>query len=156
MTLPLVARYDHTGFVTRNMDASLAFWTGAFGLDATDPVDRGGPWVAEMTGVPAARLRIAHLTGPDIHLEFISFLSPEGSNIPPDPTALATGHICLRVPDPVACEARMLAFGGGPVGRMAIIGEGKIAGCRGVYLRDPGGVLVELLEDTSLAEFQPE
>ena len=154
MTRPLVAHYDHTGFVTRDIEASVAFWTEALGLDATNTVERGSPWVAEMTGVLGARLRIAHLTGPGIHLEFICFVIPDGGTTPREPTALATGHVCLKVPDPAVAQARMLELGGHQAGRIATITEGAIAGRRGVYPRDPGGVLVELLEDPLLAGSQ--
>ncbi|WBU52032.1 VOC family protein [Paracoccus sp. SCSIO 75233] len=149
---PLNAAYDHTGFVTQDIEASASFWCRAFGLTATDPIERGAPWVEGMTGVIGARLRIMHLTAPGIHLEFISFLAPKGGDKPPEATALATGHVCLRVPDPAAALERLFALGGQPEGRVTEITEGGLAGRHGVYLRDPGGVLIELLEDPSLTE----
>ncbi|MFV0336147.1 MAG: VOC family protein [Tropicimonas sp.] len=150
MTAPIRAAYDHTGFVTRDIGASLAFWRDAVGLEASEPVERGAPWVAEMTGVAGARLRIVHLTAPGIHLEFICFVTPEGGTVLPAPTALATGHICLRVADVAAALARLLAAGGTAQGEVATITEGALAGRNGTYLRDPGGVLIELLEDPAL------
>ncbi|MFV0334166.1 MAG: VOC family protein [Tropicimonas sp.] len=145
--LPLRAAYDHTGFVSRDIEASVAFWSNAFGLKATAPVERGAPWVAEMTGVSGARLRIVHLTAPGIHLEFIYFVTPRGDAVPPAPTAQAAGHVCLRVPDVAAAQVRLLLAGGAAEGQVATITEGALAGRRGTYLRDPDGVLIELLED---------
>ena len=138
--------YDHTGFVTPDMDRTLAFWTSVIGLEARSVVERTGAWIGEFTGVRNATLRIAHLFGEGVHLEFIQFLTAGMTAPLPDAAAPCTGHVCLRVDDPQACLARMLESGGLPAGRVTTITEGPAAGLTGCYLRDPNGILIELLQ----------
>jgi hypothetical protein len=45
-----------------------------------------------------------------------------------------------------ATVERIIAGGGKLAGRITTITEGAVAGIRGLYLRDPFGVLIELLE----------
>ncbi|MBX3567460.1 MAG: VOC family protein [Rhizobiaceae bacterium] len=139
--------FDHTGFVTRDIDSTVAFWTGVVGLQAGAVVEREGDWIAAFTGIPGAALKIVHLFGPGVHLEFLQFTrGGRQTDLPAEANANATGHVCLRVDDPEGALERCLAAGGTPVGRIAAITEGPASGLTGVYLRDPNGVLVELLQ----------
>jgi len=141
----MIGRFDHCGFATRDLDATLEFWTRIIGLDSTGVVERCGDWIASFTGIPDAKLRIAHLFGTDVHLEFIEFTSGgDGRTLPA--SANTTGHVCLKVDDLDEVHRRILAAGGTALGRPTTITEGALAGRRGVYLRDPNGLIVELLE----------
>jgi catechol 2,3-dioxygenase-like lactoylglutathione lyase family enzyme len=138
--------FDHTGFVTPNMDVTIAFWTEVIGLEARSDVERTGDWIAAFTGIAGAKLRIAHLFGEGVHLEFIQFLAAGVPASLPDPAAPCTAHVCIRVDDPQVCLDRMISFGATPVGRVTTITEGAAAGLTGCYLRDPNGILIELLQ----------
>jgi catechol 2,3-dioxygenase-like lactoylglutathione lyase family enzyme len=127
--------FDHTGFVTPDMDVTIAFWTEVIGLEARSDVERTGDWIAAFTGIAGAKLRIAHLFGEGVHLEFIQFLAAGVPASLPDPSD-----------DPQVCLDRMISFGATPVGRVTTITEGAAAGLTGCYLRDPNGILIELLQ----------
>jgi catechol 2,3-dioxygenase-like lactoylglutathione lyase family enzyme len=138
--------FDHCGFVTTDLDATVAFWRDAVGLRANEIVERTGDWVASFTGVPGGTLRIVHLFGEGVHLEFLEFTGGAVANQLPAPSMPCTGHICLRVDDAKEALAQMEAAGGKAEGRVTKVTEGAIAGVSGLYLRDPNGLLVELLE----------
>ncbi|MDM9625267.1 VOC family protein [Rhizobium sp. S152] len=139
--------FDHVGFITRDLDRTLDFWTKQIGLEATPVVERTAPWVEQMTGIAGAKLRIAHLFGKDVHLEFLELLDRDPSEATPvNSAANCTGHVCIRVDDPVACLARVEAAGGRAIGSLATITEGALAGYTGVYAADPNGLLVEILQ----------
>jgi catechol 2,3-dioxygenase-like lactoylglutathione lyase family enzyme len=139
--------FDHTGFVTRDIERTVAFWTDVVGLEAGPIVERNGDWIGTFTGVSDARLKIVHLFGPGVHLEFLEFTGGgSSSDVPPAANAACTGHVCLRVDDPAAALERCLSAGAAPAGRVSTITEGAAAGLTGVYLRDPNGLLVELLQ----------
>jgi catechol 2,3-dioxygenase-like lactoylglutathione lyase family enzyme len=144
--------YDHTGFITPSLDGSVRFWTETMGFEAKPTVERYGAWVESFTGVAGAKIRIAHLFGHGAHLEFIEFVAPAGSAAPAPANQAAVGHVCLRVPDLQALHDRIIAHGGQPLGRITAITEGPASGIRGLYLRDPYGVIIELLE---LAPVEP-
>lgn len=138
--------FDHTGFVTTDIERTVEFWTHVVGLEAGPIVERHGDWIGSFTGIEGAALRIVHLHGPDVHLEFLEFTRARIETDPPSPAAICTGHVCLRVDDPAAVLQRMVAAGARPAGRVTVITEGAAAGLSGVYLRDPNGLLIELLQ----------
>jgi catechol 2,3-dioxygenase-like lactoylglutathione lyase family enzyme len=138
--------FDHVGFITTDMGRTVEFWTKIIGLEAGPIVERRGEWIAGMTGIPGAALRIVHLFGEGVHLEFLEFLSAGVPSEPPDAAARCTGHVCIRVDDPAVCMERLLAAGATPSGQVTTITEGALAGFRGVYVRDPNGLLVEILQ----------
>lgn len=138
--------FDHTGFITPSLEGSVRFWSEVMGFKPNPSVERDGDWVSSFTGIPGARLRIAHLFGHGAHLEFIEFAASSGPAEAPKANQVAAGHVCLKVPDLQAAHDRILAGGGGSAGRITTITEGPAAGIRGLYMRDPYGVLIELLE----------
>lgn len=138
--------YDHTGFITHDLESTLAFWTGTMGFEAVPVVERSEPWVEAFTGIPGASLRIAHLFGFGAHLEFIEFARAGAAATPLAVNLPATGHVCFKVPDLQKVHDAIIAAGGSGAGRITTITEGKIAGSRGLYMRDPNGVLIEILQ----------
>jgi catechol 2,3-dioxygenase-like lactoylglutathione lyase family enzyme len=138
--------FDHTGFITPSLEDSVRFWSEVMGFDPMPSVERKGDWVAPFTGVDGAELKIAHLFGNDTHLEFIEFGAAGGASGQPRANDCGTGHVCFKVQDLDATVERILAGGGKLAGRITEITEGPAAGIRGLYLRDPHGVIIELLE----------
>jgi catechol 2,3-dioxygenase-like lactoylglutathione lyase family enzyme len=139
--------FAHTGWVTRSLDESLAFWTGVMGFTVQSVVERSGDWIAGFTGVPGARLRIAHLNGLGQRLEFLEFTAAgtgEAGGLPPQ--SACTAHVCVRSKDVGALRERILDAGGSLQGDITTITEGPSAGARGLYLRDPCGFLIEIIE----------
>jgi len=138
--------YDHTGFITQDMDRTIAFWTGVMGFEAQPGVTRSDPWVESFTGIPGASLSIVHLFGYGAHLEFIEFTksarTPESLpiNMP------ATGHVCFKVSNIETVHNAIIAAGGSGAGNITTITEGAIAGSKGLYMRDPNGVVIEILQ----------
>jgi catechol 2,3-dioxygenase-like lactoylglutathione lyase family enzyme len=138
--------FDHTGFITPSLEGSVRFWSEVMGFDPKPSVERKGDWVAPFTGVSGAELKIAHLFGHGTHLEFIEFGAASGAVDEPGANNAGTGHVCFKVQDLDGTVERILAGGGKLAGRITTITEGAAAGIRGLYIRDPFGVLIELLE----------
>lgn len=147
--MPQDTTFDHTGFFTHDLAGTLEFWTGVMGFEAQPTVTRAAPWVEGFTGVPGATLKIAHVFGHGAHLEFIEFAS---AGLPPVPVPTQqplNAHVCFKVADLQAVHDAILAGGGGNVGQITTITEGGIAGSKGLYMRDPNGILIELLQIVS-------
>lgn len=139
------ATYDHTGFITHSLEESIAFWE-ALGFEARPIGTRREPWIGRFMGVPGADVRLVHLYGLGTHIEFIEFASPKGEPVRPAANQPGAAHICLRVPDVAALRADILARGGTLQGDIAEITEGIAKGLRGLYMRDPNGIMIELVE----------
>jgi catechol 2,3-dioxygenase-like lactoylglutathione lyase family enzyme len=137
---------DHSGFITPSVEQSVRFWTEVMGFEAKPIVERTGEWVSAFTGVPGSTLRIAHLFGHGAHLEFIEFMSPDSRSAILPANQAGLGHVCVKVPDIQRLYERILAAGGTHQGRLTTITEGPAAGVRGLYMRDPTGMVIEVLE----------
>ncbi|WP_323038932.1 VOC family protein [Gemmobacter sp.] len=138
--------FDHTGFITPDIDASVRFWQDTMGFQAQPIGDRRLPWLAAFTGVDGAQVRLVHLYGHGAHIEFIQFETPQDVPAHPRATQGNVAHVCLRTADVAALRARILAGGGRDQGRLVAIDEGIAKGLRGLYMMDPHGVLIEIVE----------
>src|SRR5262249_37394694 len=128
------------------MDKSVRFWTEHLGFRAASVSPRSGEWQEQATGVPGAALMIAHLYGHGAHVEFIQYLQGSIEGSPPQPAMPCAAHVCLEVEDIETMWNRLLAAGGAPQGQIATVTNGPVKGLRAGYLRDPNGILIELME----------
>ena len=142
----MIERFDHTSFTVADVERAVAFWRDAVGFAVADLSLREGDWLGAVVGVPGARCRIAHLHGHGTHLEFIQYLAPAGSDMTGPPHRPGTGHVAFVVQDIEAMAKRMLEAGASEQGRITRCTSGPAAGCLAVYLRDPNGIIVELVE----------
>lgn len=140
------ARYDHVGFITHSIEASVAFWQGVMGFEARPVGTRSEPWIARFMGVPGADVRLVHLYGLGTHIEFIEFASPKGDPVRPAANAPGAAHLCIRVKELGPIRSAILANGGTLQGETTEITEGIAKGLRGLYMRDPNGIMIELVE----------
>lgn len=139
-------RFDHTGFITRSIEESVAFWEGVMGFRAEPVGTRREAWIAAFMGVPGADVRLVHLYGLGTHIEFIEFVAPKGEPVHPRANAPGAAHVCFRVTDLDRLRADILARGGSLQGETTEITEGIAKGLRGLYMRDPNGIMIELVE----------
>ena len=143
------ALYDHAGFITHSVEESVAFWEGVMGFKAQPIGVRREPWIASFMGVPGADVKLVHLYGLGTHLEFIEFVTPKGEAIRPAANAPGAAHLCIRVKDLESIKSRILDNGGTLQGQTTEITEGIAKGLRGLYMRDPNGIMIELVETQS-------
>ena len=143
--------FGHTGFVTPSIERSVAFWTTVMGFRAEAVGERGAPWLGRFIGVPDARMRLVHLYGHGAHLEFIEFVPPQGAPIAPAANQPGAAHVCLKVTGLDALRDEILAAGGALQGEVAEITEGIATGGRGLFMRDPHGLMIELVENPEAA-----
>lgn len=138
--------FDHTGFITPDLETSVRFWEDILGFRAQPIGERKEAWISQFLGVDGVEIRLAHLFGHGTHIEFIQFMNPEDSMSENRLTQGNVGHVCLSTSDADALRARILAGGGSDRGRMVTITEGTAEGRRGLYMADPHGLLIEILE----------
>jgi catechol 2,3-dioxygenase-like lactoylglutathione lyase family enzyme len=62
------------------------------------------------------------------------------------PDRPGVGHVCLKVDDIHETERRLLAAGATALGTMTEIRDPEMTPCVAGYLRDPNGIIIELLE----------
>ena len=141
----MIVGFNHTSFTVTDLERAVRFWA-KLGFSGPGIVERDAAWVGDVTGVAGARIRVAHLYGYAHHMEFIEYHGGQRD----DPTTLpdlpGTGHVCLDVEDIHATFEDLLAAGATRLGKMTEINHPSMAPCSAGYLRDPNGIIIELLE----------
>jgi catechol 2,3-dioxygenase-like lactoylglutathione lyase family enzyme len=144
--MTMIRAYDHTSFTVADIDRAVVFWGDVMGFALGDLSAREGYWLGSVVGVPGARCRIAHLHGHGLHLEFIQYLEPVGTDVTGPPHRPGTAHLAFLVEDIETATRRMLEGGASEQGRITRCSSGAALGCLAVYLKDPNGIIVELVE----------
>jgi catechol 2,3-dioxygenase-like lactoylglutathione lyase family enzyme len=138
----------HAGFTVKDVERSLRFYADSLGIEHTVSQVSDQPYLALVTGVPGCSLKIgfARIEGDNVPLELIEYVNPHpgraltGFGIP------GTPHLCWQVDDLAATYDRLLREGIRFYGEPYLLVDGPWAEAQGAFLRDPDGVLVELIE----------
>ena len=141
----------HVGITVSDLERSLAFYRGALGLELewNQVIDRDS--TRELVGVPFRTLRCAFLAVPGGgSLEILEYEGVTGRDLTWTPSDHGAGHLCLWVADLDDVVARARDLGGVTItDAPVIVPAGRYTGARVVYLRDPDGFLLELIEPAS-------
>jgi glyoxylase I family protein len=141
---------DHSGITVASVADALGFYRDLLGLHVTDEGEDSGPELDAITGLTGVHIRYAELDlGGGRLLEVIEFLPPRATGLAQPPTAPGASHLALRVDDVDALCARLAAAGATVRGTpTTITAPGPWQGARCVYVEDPDGRTVELIQRT--------
>jgi len=140
--------FGHVGFQVSDLARSVAYYRDTIGLELVDRLTRDEPYLSQVTGYPGVSLEIALLVEANsrVMLELIEYPAGLGSAIDTSTANPGTAHVCFVVDDVDAIYARVLAAGHGAVNPPATPTKGMWVGGRSVYLLDPDGIRVELVQ----------
>lgn len=146
-----VIAVHHAGRTVADMDTSLEFYRDLLGLRVVDDDTLEGPEVAELVGLPEARLRAVMLSvdGEIPFAELIQYYTPASRPLRGDEVAADIGdaHFCFLVDDLDAETTRLQAAGVRFTGKPLVVEEGSFADSAAAYCYDPDGLLIELWAD---------
>ncbi|MFF0789359.1 VOC family protein [Streptomyces spiralis] len=140
----------HVAVVTRDIDRMTAFYRELFGARVVKELRLTTPVFGEGVGVPGARARTVHLRIPGadtvVELTMYDRHRATGDERAPANTP-GLRHLALRTTGIEAAEAELRAWGAEIVGGPVEVDEPAAArGTRFLYVRDPEGNLVELIQ----------
>jgi catechol 2,3-dioxygenase-like lactoylglutathione lyase family enzyme len=141
-----VKRVDHVSFTVGDLDRSVAFF-GRFGLTPLKNYRSEGPDVDEGTATENASMDITWLRLPHTKAPMLELIRYR--NYPAERSALnsrvGAAHVCFEVDD-LRSACRVLRTDG-----VEFLSEPHTdeAGTQWVYMRDPDGNVVELIEEPS-------
>jgi catechol 2,3-dioxygenase-like lactoylglutathione lyase family enzyme len=151
-------RIDHVSVTTGSLDRSIAFYRDVLGLPFKDRGEASQPELSTLTGLEDVRVRWAEFDlGGDQLLEVLEYVSPLGDPVEPRPNRPGATHIGLAVDDLTSIAARLVDAGVALSDRPVTLSEdGEWHGVRVLYVRDPDGVSIELVERDRAAVRIPE
>ena len=144
-----ITRFDHASFTDADIDRTVAFWRDVMGLRLDDLSPRTQPWLGAVVGSPGATCRIAHMTGHGCHMEFICYDEGySGESVFGPATRPGAAHVAFYTDDLRGMAARIVDAGGALLGEITFCAaEGHNTDCLAAYVRDPEGIIIDLIED---------
>jgi len=140
---------DHTGITVSNLERSLTFWRDVLGFEFSHRAHQTSEMAEEITGVAGAELKLAVVKAPNGHkIELLQYLSPPDRKEDVDlrPCDVGHAHIAMTVEDLEPLLQKIAASDWKAAGKAQTLRSGPNAGKRVVYVRDPDGTTIELME----------
>jgi lactoylglutathione lyase len=151
-----ITRPHHTGLQVANLERSLAFYRDVLGLELVFAWNPQAPYVGELVGYPDVDLHAAILRPPDsdVFLELLEYRNVERHPVDTRTANPGTAHVAFFVEGLDDLYERLVAAGVGAVSAPVTPTIGPNKGGRAVYMIDPDGIRVELIETSqSFGEF---
>jgi catechol 2,3-dioxygenase-like lactoylglutathione lyase family enzyme len=139
---------DHTGITVSNLERSLAFWRDVLGFQLSHTAHQTGELAREITGVAGAEIKLAVLKAPGGHkIELLEYLAPaDRRRASLRACDVGSVHVALLVENLGAVLTHIAASGWEAAGKPQTLETGPNAGKRVVYVRDPDGTTIELMQ----------
>jgi catechol 2,3-dioxygenase-like lactoylglutathione lyase family enzyme/uncharacterized protein YciI len=155
--------FGHVGLQVRDLDKSLVYYKEIIGLVEIDRQVRSDEYLQQVTGYAGVELDIAVLMEPrsGALVELLEYRRVPRMPVDPATANPGTAHICFEVDDVDEIYARVRAAGERAVSAPVTPGSGRWSAGRSVYLIDPDGIRVELVQRstasllTQSAEIEP-
>jgi lactoylglutathione lyase len=145
----MVRGCEHIGIQVRDLERSVRFYAEHLGFKPVLRASRSEPYVQKVVGYfPDVTLEIAELEipGTEVRLEIVEYRGVEGTPVDPATANPGTVHFSLFVQDLDEMYVRMRARGVEFVSTVQTSTAGPLTGGKVVYLKDPDGIRVELVE----------
>lgn len=145
-----VSRIDHVGITTSDLDRSLHFYVDLLGLRLLSRNLLSGPDLAALLGFEAAAIDNADLDSGDGRvLELMQYTQPAATRVAYQSSDAPTTHIAFTVADLHSVAERLTEAGVEIISRRPLkIHDpgGAWDGVQCLYIRDPDGVILELVQ----------
>lgn len=153
-----IVKGHHTGFTVASLERSLAFYRDLLGLEVAFQWNPRATYLGELVGYPDVDLHAAvlRIPGSDTFLELLEYRNVEQERVDMRNGNVGNGHIAFTVDELEPLYERLAAAGVQSVSPPVTPTIGPNKGGRAVYLIDPDGFRVELIQAAgSFAEYRP-
>lgn len=154
-----ITRPHHTGLHVSDLERSLAFYRDLLGFELVFAWNPQAPYIGELVGHPDVDLHAAVVRPPnsDVFLELLEYRNVKQAAADARTATPGTAHTAYYVDDVDGLYEALVAKGVKSVSPPVTPTIGPNAGGRAVYLLDPDGIRVELIETKrSFAEYGAE
>jgi catechol 2,3-dioxygenase-like lactoylglutathione lyase family enzyme len=138
----------HVGITVRSLEGSLAFYRDLLGFEVVFGWNPQAPYIGELVGYPEVDLHsvILRVPGSDVFLELLEYRGVPANPVDGANANPGTVHLAFYVDDLEDLYARLTGHGVPALSPPVTPTIGPNRGGRAVYLVDPDGVRVELIQ----------
>jgi lactoylglutathione lyase len=153
-----ITKGHHTGFTVTSLERSIGFYRDLLGLELVFQWNPKAAYIGELVGYPDVDLQgaVLRVPGTETFLELLEY-----RNVPQDRVDMANanignGHIAFTVDDLETFHKQLAEVGVKSVSPPVTPTIGPNKGGRAVYLIDPDGFRVELIQTaTGFGDYKP-
>jgi lactoylglutathione lyase len=145
MSLSLSA--NHVGLTVSDLGRSIAFYRDLLGFNVA--YERGevtAEYMPRLVGIPGARLKIAGLEIPGLHVDLIQYLEPQGVASAGSTSDVGNVHIGFTVDDLREAYRQLSAAGVRFKSEPVSPTTGPNKGGWAIYFVDPDGITLEMIQ----------
>lgn len=139
----MITGFYHTGFVVRDLDAMILFYSDVLGLSLERRAELTGELASRVTGFADAYVRVAFLgkAGDSHQLELVQYVTPSGQERHGSKNDAGATHLCFKVDNLDVAHAELsdrgVRFESPPV---------QIGSLKACLAQDPEGNWLEFVE----------
>jgi lactoylglutathione lyase len=143
----MITRMNHSGLVVKDIDASIAFYSDALGMEVAGVRERDGGPIEHLVGYRPCHLKAVDMAvGDGSMLELLQYFAPSPADRPTEERSVLGGsHVAFDVVDIQDVYERLLRHGARKLNPPIEGAPGKWV----CYLQDPDGNWIELIELTT-------
>lgn len=143
-----ITKAHHTGFQVADLERSVAFYRDMLGFEVAFAWNPQAEYIRELVGYPDVDIHAAilRLPGSDVFLELLEYRNVERAPVDTRTANPGTAHIAFFVDDLDTLFADLSSRGVRSVSAPVTPTIGPNEGGRAVYLIDPDGIRVELIQ----------
>lgn len=153
-----ITRAHHTGLQVESLERSLTFYQDVLGFELIFSWNPKAAYIGQLVGYRDVDLHSAILRMPnsDTFLELLEYRGVERSPVDTGTANPGTAHIAFYVEELDVLYGELRAKGVDSVSEPVTPTVGPNAGGRAVYMIDPDGIRVELIESSrGFGDYQP-
>jgi len=154
-----ITRPHHMGLQVADLARSVAFYRDVLGFEEVFAWNPRAPYIGELVGYPDVDLHAAILRPPnsEVFLELLEYRNVDRLPIDTRTANPGTAHIAFFVDDLESLYVDLHARGVPSVSAPVTPTIGPNKGGRAVYMIDPDGIRVELIQSVrTFAQYEPE
>ena len=95
----MITSHNHSSFTVSDLERSVAFYRDLLGFTVENRFEAQGTAIEQITALPGAHLKVAHLLLGGFRLELIEYLSPRGRTIDLSTNNVGSAHIAFYADD---------------------------------------------------------
>ncbi len=141
--------FIHSGITVKDMQTSLDFYVGILGFKVIRKQTNDKAYIYDLVNIPGLeKIELAFIEAPDGHvIELLEYIGADNYSAEARSCDYGAGHICFHVTNVEAMfqylKEKGIQFKSNEV---VTITHGNHKGSKAVYMKDPDGYLIELME----------
>jgi lactoylglutathione lyase len=138
----------HTGFQVEDLERSIRFYRDLLGFELVGTRTVEDEYIGRIVGYPGVEIRQAFLKipGSEHGLELLDYRGVDRQPVDTRTANPGTAHICLKVTGLPEMHRRLTEAGVVFVSDPVAVPFGPNAGALALYLQDPDGIRIELVQ----------